>query len=90
MPNQAHQFAFANVRVPSKEKYREAFKTALLKEIGDNECLIKIEYEENDMKYILLYNIDTKENIITKLVEQGLILKEEPLKPIATISSDAL
>ncbi|CAF3874310.1 unnamed protein product [Rotaria sordida] len=75
--SQAHEYELAYVRASPDEDDRQETKNALLDEIGNNECLIKVEYRQNNIEYISLYYINTKENIVKKLVEQGLIIIEQ-------------
>ena len=51
-------------------------KNALLNEAGNDECLIKVEYRQNNIEYISVYRASTKENVVKSLAEQGLIVIE--------------
>lgn len=45
----------------------------MLEDIDNQECLMKVEYRQNNAEFISLYRANTKENIIKVLAEQGLI-----------------
>ncbi|CAF1242094.1 unnamed protein product [Rotaria sordida] len=88
--SQAHEYELAYVRASPDEDDRQETKNALLDEIGNNECLIKVEYRQNNVEYISLYHINTKENIVKKLVEQGLIIIEQESQTIAKVARRGL
>ncbi|CAF4771767.1 unnamed protein product, partial [Rotaria sp. Silwood1] len=77
LPGQAHECELAYVRAPRDEDDRQDAKNALLDEIGNDECLIKVEYRQNNIERISLYHMNTKENLVKKLAEQGLIVIEQ-------------
>lgn len=70
---QAHEYDLAYVHAPPDEEDRQYAKNALLEEIDNEECLMKVEYRQNNGEYVSLYRASTKENIIKILTEQGLI-----------------
>jgi len=74
LPAQAHEYDLAYVRPPPDEDDRQFAKTALLEETGNDECLCKVEYRQNNGEHVSLYRANTKENIIKNLAEQGLII----------------
>lgn len=74
LPAQAHECDLAHVRPPPDEEDREEARTALLEEIGTDECLMKVEYRQNNGEFVSLYRASTKENIVKNLAEQGLIV----------------
>jgi endonuclease YncB( thermonuclease family) len=74
LPAQAHECELAYVRAPPDEDDRQDAKNALTNEIGNDECLMKVEYRQNNIECISLYRASTKENLVKKLVEQGLII----------------
>ena len=74
MPGQAHEYDLAYVRPPPDQDDREEAKNALTEEIGSDECLIKVEYRQNNAEHISLYRANTKENVVKVLVEQGLVV----------------
>ncbi len=71
---QTHEYQLAYVEPPSDEDDRQNAKNTLINEIGNDECLIKIEYRKNNMEFISLYRANTKENLVKNLAEQGLIV----------------
>jgi len=71
---QAHEYELAYVRAPPDEDDRQFAKNILLDEIGNDECLIKIEYRQHQTEFISLYRANTKENLVKNLAEQGLIV----------------
>ncbi|CAF1488719.1 unnamed protein product [Rotaria sp. Silwood1] len=77
LPGQAHECELAYVRAPRDEDDRQDAKNALLDEVGNDECLIKVEYRQNNIERISLYHMNTKENLVKKLAEQGLIVIEQ-------------
>ena len=74
LPGQAHEYDLAYVRPPPDQDDREDAKNALTEEIGNDECLMKVEYRQNNAEQISLYRASTKENIIKSLAEQGLVV----------------
>lgn len=74
LPPQAHECDIAYVRPPPDEDDREEAKNALLGEIGNDECLMRVEYRQNNSEHVSLYRASNKENIIKTLAEQGLIV----------------
>ncbi|CAF1282947.1 unnamed protein product [Adineta steineri] len=74
LPTQAHEYDLAYVRPPPDTDDREDTKNALLEEIGNDECLMKVEYRQNSGEHVSLYRASTKENIVKSLAEQGLIV----------------
>ncbi|CAF1029256.1 unnamed protein product, partial [Adineta ricciae] len=74
LPAQAHECDIAYVRPPPDEDDREEAKNALLAEIGNDECLMRVEYRQNNSEHVSLYRASNKENIIKSLAEQGLIV----------------
>ncbi|CAF4458496.1 unnamed protein product, partial [Rotaria sp. Silwood2] len=77
LSGQAHECELAYVRTPPDEDDRQEAKNALLDEIGNEECLRKVEYRQNNIDRISLYHINSKENIVKKLAEQGLIIIDQ-------------
>lgn len=73
LPAQAHECELAYVRLPPDEDDRQDAKNALLDEIGNSECLMKVEYRQNNTEYVSLYHTNTKQNVVKNLAEQGLI-----------------
>jgi staphylococcal nuclease domain-containing protein 1 len=71
---QAHECELAYVRAPPDEDDRRDAKIALLDEIGNDECLSRVEYRQNNVEHVSLYRASTKENIVKILAEQGLIV----------------
>jgi len=84
LPAQAHEYDLAYVRPPPDEDDRQEAKTALLEEIGNDECLSKVEYRQNNAEHVSLYRASTKENLLKNLAEQGLIViaQGRPGRPI--------
>ncbi|CAF2622375.1 unnamed protein product [Rotaria sp. Silwood2] len=74
LPAQAHECELAYVRPPPDEDDRQYAKNALLEEIDNQECLMKVEYRQNNTEHVSLYRANTKENFIKILAEQGLIV----------------
>ncbi|UJR27196.1 hypothetical protein I4U23_008492 [Adineta vaga] len=74
LPAQAHECDLAFVRPPPDQEDRQEAKNALLDEIANDECLIKVEYRQNNSEHVSLYRASNKENIIKTLSEQGLIV----------------
>jgi staphylococcal nuclease domain-containing protein 1 len=74
MPGQAHEYDLAYVRPPPDQDDREEAKNALTDEIGNDECLMKVEYRVNNAEHISLYRASNKENIVKTLAEQGLVI----------------
>jgi hypothetical protein len=74
LPSQAYKYELAYVRVPSDEDDRQYAKNNLLDDIGNDECLIKVEYQQNHVEFISLYRESTKKNLVKNLAEQGLII----------------
>ena len=74
LPGQAHEYELAYIRAPPDSDDREAARNTLLNTIGNDECLAKVEYRQNNVEYISLYRAVTKENLIKSLVGQGLIV----------------
>ncbi len=86
LPGQAHECDLAYIRPPPDDDDRQEAKTALLDEIGNDECLMKVEYRQNNSEHVSLYRLSTKENVIKGLTEQGLIVIAQgrggrPLRP---------
>lgn len=86
LPAQAHECDLAFVRPPPDEDDRQDAKNAILDEIGNDECLMKVEYRQNNSEYVSLYRANNKENIIKTLSEQGLIVINQgrggrPMRP---------
>ncbi|CAF2744030.1 unnamed protein product [Rotaria sp. Silwood2] len=77
LSGQAHECELAYVRTPPDDDDRQEAKNALLDEIGNEECLRKVEYRQNNIDRISLYHINSKENIVKKLAEQGLIIIDQ-------------
>ncbi len=71
---QAHEYDLAYVRPPPDEEDRIYAKNAIQDEIGNDECLCKVEYRQNNTEHVSLYRASTKENIIKNLAEQGLLV----------------
>jgi hypothetical protein len=74
LPGQAHECELAYVRAPPDEDDRQYAKNSLLEEVGNDECLMKVEYRQNNTEFISLYRASTKENLVKNLAEQGLII----------------
>ncbi|CAF1408479.1 unnamed protein product [Rotaria magnacalcarata] len=74
LPAQAHECDLAYVRAPPDEDDRQFAKNALLEDIDNQECVIKVEYRQNNSEHVSLYRAITKENIVKTLVDQGLIV----------------
>jgi len=86
LQSQAHEYELAYVRPPPDQDDREDAKNALTDEISNDECLMKVEYRQNNAEHISLYRAATKENIVKVLAEQGLIVIGQgrggrPLRP---------
>ena len=86
LQSQAHEYELAYVRPPPDQDDREDAKNALTDETGNDECLMKVEYRQNNAEHISLYRAATKENIVKVLAEQGLIVIGQgrggrPLRP---------
>ena len=73
-PGQAHEVDLAYVRPPPDDDDRQDAKIAILDEIGNDECLMKVEYRQNNAEHVSLYRANTKENIVKALAEQGLLV----------------
>lgn len=74
LQGQAHEYDLAYVRPPPDQDDREDAKNALTEEIGNDECLMRVEYRQNNAEHVSLYRASTKENIVKVLAEQGLIV----------------
>jgi endonuclease YncB( thermonuclease family) len=74
LAGQAHEYELAFVRNPPDEDDRQDAKNALTEEIGNDECLMKVEYRQNNTEHVSLYRASSKENIVKILAEQGLII----------------
>ncbi|CAF4620864.1 unnamed protein product, partial [Rotaria socialis] len=74
LPGQAHECDLAYVRAPPDEDDRQFAKNALLEDIDNQECIIKVEYRQNNSEHVSLYRAITKENLVKTLVDQGLIV----------------
>jgi hypothetical protein len=74
LSGQAHECELAYVRAPPDEDDRQYAKNSLLEEVGNDECLMKVEYRQNNTEFISLYRASTKENLVKNLAEQGLII----------------
>ncbi|CAF0800526.1 unnamed protein product [Rotaria sordida] len=74
LPTQAHECELAYVRAPPDEDDRQYAKNALLDEMDNQECLMKVEYRQNNAEHVSLYRASTKENLVKILAEQGLIV----------------
>ena len=76
LTDQAHEYEMTYVRLPPNEDDRKDANTAIVVEIGNDECLRKTEYRENNIEYILPYHASTKENVVQNLAERDLIAVE--------------
>ena len=74
LPGQAHECELAYVRLPPDEDDRQYAKNSLLDEVGNDECLMKVEYRQSNTEFVSLYRTNTKENIVRNLAEKGLIV----------------
>ena len=72
-PAQAHAYQLAYVQPLLAEDARQAALDALTDQLGAEECLMSVEYTQNETRFISLYHADTKENLVKRWVEQGLL-----------------
>ena len=74
LPGQAHEYELAYVRCAPDEDDRRETLLALNNEIGNDECLVKVEYRQNGSEYVSIYRASTKENLLKSLAERGLVI----------------
>ncbi|UJR21995.1 hypothetical protein I4U23_025063 [Adineta vaga] len=77
LPVKAHKYELAYVRLPFGVDQREKIRNALFDATKNNECLIKVEYHEDNTDYISVYHANTKENLIRTLAEQSLLVVDQ-------------
>ena len=74
LPGQAHEYELAYVRLPPDEDDRQHAKNTIIEETGNDPCLLKGEYRQDNVKFVSLYRASTKENLVENLAREGVIV----------------
>jgi hypothetical protein len=73
LPGQAHTYELAHLHIPNNADDRENLRKILINRMGNCECLMKVEYYQNDIGYISIYHANTKENLLELIAKNGCV-----------------